>query len=166
MTVNPQPYGNKINTLAKLTSKVTDDFERWKVKGCDHVSTADVPDRVHQLHKFHHLLIGPTHTQRKEDLLLLRPVFRLCKSLFIVFCKLSPKGRLLTQTHPHMVAAVIFKVSPCGDTTVCVWVHETGCCRTEEPVVTAAALRNLHLINQNSALPRGMLINTQTPSAP
>lgn len=33
------------------------------------------------------------------------------------------------------------------------FVCETGCNRREEPVVTAAALRNLHLINQRAALP-------------
>lgn len=81
-----------------------------------------------------------------------------CRKSFI-FCKRSPKGGfLLPHTHTH---SLLYKVLPCGDTMLCAC--ETGWGRTEEPVVTAAALRSLHLINQHSTLPWGHCAYKQPP---
>lgn len=62
------------------------------------------------------------------------------------------------HTHTH---SLLYKVLPCGDTMLCAC--ETGWGRTEEPVVTAAALRSLHLINQHSTLPWGHCAYKQPP---
>lgn len=79
-----------------------------------------------------------------------------CRKSFI-FCKRSPKGGFLLP-HTHTLS---YKVLPCGDTMLCAC--ETGWGRTEEPVVTAAALRSLHLINQHSTLPWGQCAYKQPP---
>lgn len=79
-----------------------------------------------------------------------------CRKSFI-FCKRSPKGGFLlphTHTQPLVQSLALW-----GHHVVC----ETGWGRTEEPVVTAAALRSLHLINQHSTLPWGHCAYKQPP---
>lgn len=93
----------------------------------------------------------------KKEKLFLSVLFHSCLlhgsiNFFIIFSKLSPKGRSANR-HKHSSYRKFLPAVALDCVYVCVRVRQTGCGRTEEPVVSAAALRNLHLIKQHHTGP-------------